>query len=94
MCFEECIVHLPEAALDRSGFGCLRGDLGVGMSLCQGEDAEDKAYSGPEPFAEAPDYRVGPHRVGAFVVAILDQRYQRVSRSPNPVVLANRRDEL
>src|SRR5829696_5558901 len=91
---EEAVVHLPEAALSCGGLRGLGRGLDVGVDAGKREGAEDETQAVAETPPQPPDDGVGPHRVGAVVVAELDEGYGGVLRSAHAVCLAYGRDQL
>ena len=72
LAMEEQVVHVPEAVLER---GCLGGGgrcEGVGMDLCEREVPEGEANAIGELSFNPLDRAERLPRVGAFVVAVLD----------------------
>jgi hypothetical protein len=83
---EQEIVHLPERALVGGGLGGFRGELGAGMDVVQRQVPPDVAHV-TEITEELADDRLRLPAVGAFEIAVLDDRDRRLDRSANVVAL-------
>src|SRR6266487_1158086 len=83
---EQEIVHLPEGALLGGGLGGFRGELGAGVDVTQRQVSPDVADIA-EIADELADDRFRLSAVGAFEVAVLDNRDRRVERPANVVPL-------
>ena len=81
---EQHVVHLPEAALERRRLGRARRGQRVRVDLDQGEVAEREANRDAELPLDQLDLPVGPSRVGALVVAVLED--QPGTRRPPHVI--------
>src|SRR5208283_2433297 len=78
-------MHGPEFALAGRALRCFCGVKCVRMDILKREMAIDELHSLPEPSQEQLDYSSGLLAVGAFEVAILDNRHWRM-RGPYGVV--------
>src|ERR671917_2630323 len=81
---EQQVVHLPERALFGGCLGCLGSELGLGMDIAQRQVAPDVADVA-ELAQELSDERLRLSAVGAFEVAVLDNRDGRFERAPDVV---------
>jgi len=72
LAMEEELVHLPEATLRRRRFGCRRGRERVRVDLRQREVTKGEADAAGELLLDALDRPEGLARVGALVVAVLE----------------------
>src|SRR6266536_5850423 len=86
---EDVIMHLPELTLSCGGFGSQSRVQRVGMDLGEREVAKDKAQLLPELLLDRSHDGRRLAGVGAFVVAILDQRDSGCCRSLTVVPLTN-----
>src|SRR3954471_12701820 len=66
-------MHRPERVLDGGGLGCLGSELSLGMDIVQWQVTPDVADV-TEVAQELSDDRLGLSAVGAFEVAVLDDR--------------------
>ena len=81
---EQQVVHRPECFLCGGGLGCLGSELGMGMNVVQRQVAPDVSDVA-ELAQELSDERLGLPAVGAFEVAVLDDRDGRFERSADVV---------
>src|SRR5687768_12924513 len=73
---EEQVVHAPERLRPtqrRDRFGGLRGGLGVGMRLGDGEMAKHEAEAWAHALLDPLEDRIGCPAIGTFEVAVFDQ---------------------
>jgi hypothetical protein len=91
---EEHVVHLPEPALRSRTLRRLGRRFGVGMRLGQREVAVNE----PELIAHiAPDslhYRIGASAVGAFEIAVFDERHRSIARAQRVIAFVYRNCKL
>jgi hypothetical protein len=71
---EEELMHLPEAVLERRRLGCAGGSYGMRMDLSQRKVAKGKANTIGKFSLDALDLMERLPRVGAFVIAVLENQ--------------------